>query len=96
VTPLTPEITPIPLLTNLDECLAYLMGNVGAVENECACLSRDLGWTQQEFERAGKQVEVDMEALRTKHWDEIKLLWTVMERGSDERKGADLPVFNGN
>jgi hypothetical protein len=101
ITPPTPEATPPPPLTSPDECLAYLMGKVGALENECTRLSGALAWTQQELERAGNQVEIDMEALRAKHQDELALLKKMLGGGGggvghDERKGNDPQPFKGD
>jgi hypothetical protein len=97
IIPPTPEGTPILPLSNPDEYLAYLVRKVGALENECTRLGGQLAWTQGELERAGNQVEIDMEALRTKHQGEIALLKGMMAGGGkDERKGHDSSVFNGN
>ena len=95
VPPPTPE-TPPPPASSPEELLAFVLGKVGALEKECMRLSRDLNWTQQELDRVGKEFEADLEGIKTKHQEEMDLLQRTGRGGSDERKGADPPSFNGN
>lgn len=76
--------------------MTYLLGKVGALEKEITRVGRELAWTQQEMDRAGKEMEEELKRVEERHQRELDQLRGATSGGKDERKGADPPPFGGN